>query len=206
MIKKIKTYIKRFLFKGESNAIAKLLKNGLVQIGKNTLINDLRIEIRQEAANKVFVEIGEGCILTARFVLETNTASMSIGNNSFIGGGLFVCADEIMIGSDVMFSWGCTVIDNDAHSLSWEHRKNDVRDWKKGIDENVIGIYKDWTNVKKKKIEIKDKAWIGFNSIILKGVTIGEGAIVASGSIVTKDVPDYSVVAGNPAKVIKYLK
>ncbi|MCB0501084.1 MAG: hypothetical protein KDD32_00210 [Bacteroidetes bacterium] len=52
---------------------------------------------------------------------------------------------------------------------------------------------------------IKDKAWIGFNVIILKGVTIGEGAVVGAGSVVTKDVPDYTIVVGNPAKLIKKL-
>jgi acetyltransferase-like isoleucine patch superfamily enzyme len=51
-------------------------------------------------------------------------------------------------------------------------------------------------------IIIKDKAWIGFNSIVMKGVTIGEGAIVAAGSVVVKDVDDYTIVGGNPARKI----
>lgn len=51
-----------------------------------------------------------------------------------------------------------------------------------------------------------NKVWIGFNAIILKGVTIGEGAIVAAGAVVTKDVPAWTVVAGNPAVVVKKLK
>ena len=50
---------------------------------------------------------------------------------------------------------------------------------------------------------IKDNAWIGMSAIILKGVTVGEGAIVAAGSVVTKDVPPHTIVAGVPAKVIK---
>ncbi|MGC8751800.1 DapH/DapD/GlmU-related protein, partial [Hydrotalea sp.] len=66
------------------------------------------------------------------------------------------------------------------------------------------GAYKNWEKVKSSPIKIADKAWIGFNVIILKGVTIGEGAIVGAGSVVTKDVPPYAVVAGNPAKIIKY--
>lgn len=63
---------------------------------------------------------------------------------------------------------------------------------------------KDWSTVKTKPIIIKDKVWIGFNVIILKGVTVGEGAII--GAVVTKDVPAYTVVVGNLAKVIKFLK
>ncbi|MEY2793958.1 MAG: hypothetical protein RJA76_1950 [Bacteroidota bacterium] len=53
-------------------------------------------------------------------------------------------------------------------------------------------------------IIVEDEVWIGTNALILSGVTIGKGAIVAAGAVVTKDVPAYSVVGGNPAKVIKY--
>ena len=59
--------------------------------------------------------------------------------------------------------------------------------------------------VKIAPVRIGDKAWIGFNAIILKGVTVGEGAIVAAGAVVTKDVPPYTIVAGNPARVIRTL-
>lgn len=53
-------------------------------------------------------------------------------------------------------------------------------------------------------IVIEDDVWIGAGAIVLKGVTIGEGSVIGAGSVVTKDVPPYAVVAGNPAKVIKY--
>lgn len=51
---------------------------------------------------------------------------------------------------------------------------------------------------------IKDDVWIGERAIILPGVTVGQGAIVGAGAIVTKDVPDYAVVGGNPARILKY--
>ena len=56
----------------------------------------------------------------------------------------------------------------------------------------------------KGSITLKDDVWIGLNSIIMSGVTLGQGSIVAAGSVVTKDVPPYAIVGGNPAKVIKY--
>ncbi len=62
---------------------------------------------------------------------------------------------------------------------------------------------KDWFTVSRKEINIRDKAWIGFNSIILKGITVREGTIVGAGSVVTKDVPPWTIVAGNPAKIIR---
>ncbi len=55
-----------------------------------------------------------------------------------------------------------------------------------------------------KPVLIKEGAWIGFNACILKGVTIGKGAVIGAGSVVTKDVPDFAVVAGNPAEILKY--
>ena len=64
---------------------------------------------------------------------------------------------------------------------------------------------KDWSVVVSKPIKICDKAWIGLNCIVLKGVTIGEGAVVAAGSVVTKDVPAWTLVGGAPAKVIRSL-
>lgn len=58
--------------------------------------------------------------------------------------------------------------------------------------------------ISKGDINIKDDVWIGANAIILSGVTIGQGAIIGAGAVVTKDVPPYAIVGGNPAKVIKY--
>jgi acetyltransferase-like isoleucine patch superfamily enzyme len=55
-----------------------------------------------------------------------------------------------------------------------------------------------------KPVVIKDFVWCGANVTIVPGVTVGEGAVIGAGSVVTKDVPDYAVVGGNPAKVIKY--
>lgn len=55
-------------------------------------------------------------------------------------------------------------------------------------------------------VTIRQDAWIGAHSLVLRGVTIGEGAIVAAGSVVTKDVPPFTIVAGNPAKIVRELE
>jgi len=73
-----------------------------------------------------------------------------------------------------------------------------VIDWAAGA--------KDWSQVKIAPVRIEDKAWIGFNAIILKGLTIGEGAIVAAGAVVSKDVAPYTLVGGNPAVFIRTLE
>ena len=166
-------------------------------------ISGVSISVRNPIKDKMYIEIGESCLINGSFIFEIQEGKITIGNRTFIGGGTFICVEEIEIGNDVMFSWGCTVADNNSHSHIWSERKNDVLEWRKGLDENKIGAYKDWSNVKRKRITIKDKAWIGFNSIILKGVTIGEGAIIGAGSVVTKDVADWTIVAGNPANIVR---
>lgn len=205
MIKLLRS-IKHLVSGKEENNLKKWMKSGLLNIKDGNLTEEFQLVVRHPERTDEAISIGNENVLMAKFVLETKTAKMSVGNNTFIGAGLFVCAEEIKIGSDVMFSWGCTVIDTDAHSLDHKERKDDVKLWKKGLMENRAGKYKDWSKVSSKKIEIKDKAWIGFNVIILKGVTIGEGAIVAAGSVVTKDVLPFTLVGGNPAVEIKKLE
>ena len=176
-----------------------------ISIGINSEIKNCNIEIRKPTDTKSFI-VGNNSLLSGTFILENENGRITIGNNTFIGGGLFISIIGIEVGDDVMISWGCTFMDNDAHSIDWIDRKTDISDWKKGIDESHIGKYKVWGKVNSGIISIKHKAWIGFNCIILKGVTIGEGAIVAAGSVVTKDVPDYTIVGGNPAKFIRFIK
>lgn len=199
LIKKIIKY----LFRNSKSTI--LMNDDLrfISYPDSTNISNLRLTVRNPIENKKYIEIGENSQISGSFIFEIKEGKVSIGNRTFIGGGSFICIDEIQIGNDVMFSWGCTVTDNNSHSHIWSERRNDVLEWKRGLDENKMGIYKDWSNVKSGRITIKDKAWIGFNCIILKGVNIGEGAIIGAGSVVTKDVPDWTIVAGNPAKIIR---
>jgi Acetyltransferase (isoleucine patch superfamily) len=94
-----------------------------------------------------------------------------------------------------MIAWGVTISDHNSHSTRFFERANDVVNW--------INGKKAWAGVKIMPVRVMDKVWIGFNSILLKGVTIGEGAIIGAGSVVTGDVPSWTIVAGNPAQVIR---
>ena len=96
---------------------------GEVTIGNN-------VQIGENAIVLPGVRIGNNSIISGNYIFEKESGKITIGNNTFIGGGMFICIEEIEIGNDVMFSWGCTVMDNDSHSLIWEERKTDVVDWK----------------------------------------------------------------------------
>lgn len=124
-------------------------------------------------------------------------AKVHIGERTFIGASLIDAYASVSIGNDVLISWGCDILDHDSHSLDFAFRKNDVTDWYHGR--------KDWSHVKNAPVNIGDKVWIGLRCIILKGVSIGEGAVVAAGSLVVRDVPPWTLVGGNPARVLREL-
>ena len=119
----------------------------------------------------------------------------------------FISYNRIIIGRHVTIAWGGTVYYYESYSLNFINRRKDIDDELVCIRNNQNFITnKDWTIVNSKPITICDDAWIGMNVTILKGVTIGEGAIVAACSVVTKDVPAWTIVAGNPATIVKRLK
>jgi acetyltransferase-like isoleucine patch superfamily enzyme len=142
--------------------------------------------------------IGEGTIFEGRIASDRAGSCVVIGQHTFVGNSSIVTAERVEIGDDVLISWGCTIVDHDSHALSWAQRQGDVRQFYRGD--------KDWTHVNVRSVKICNKVWMGFNVIVLKGVTIGEGAVVAAGSVVTRDVPAFTLVAGNPARAIRSVK
>lgn len=109
---------------------------------------------------------------------------IEIGENSALGincrvSGPLEIGDNVMMGPDVMI-----------YTSNHNFDRKDVPMIKQG-------------NSEKKKVTIGNDVWIGARVIILPGVTISDGAVIAAGSVVTKDVPQYIVVGGNPARIIK---
>jgi galactoside O-acetyltransferase len=143
------------------------------------------------------LKIGENSLVHAYIVFEEQGGHVGIGSRTFIGSSHIICYRDISVGDDVLVSWGVTIVDHDSHSLDWQRRSGDVSGWARGR--------KDWSGIPHAPVVIADKAWLGFKVTVLKGVTIGEGAVVAACSVVTKDVPPYCLAAGNPARVIREL-
>lgn len=114
-----------------------------------------------------------------------NGTGITIGHNSGLGINCFING-PLKIGNDVMMG-------PDVVILTQNHKFSDLH-----IPMRLQGHYP------RKQVTIGDDVWIGIRAIILPGITIGKGAIVAAGAVVTKDVPPYAIVGGNPAKVIKY--
>jgi galactoside O-acetyltransferase len=140
--------------------------------------------------------IGAGSLVEGMISFERPGAEVAIGARSFVNGHL-AAATRITVGDDVLMAWGVTVVDHDSHALAFSRRAKDVALWARGE--------KDWTHVPIAPVAIGDKAWIGLHAILLKGITIGEGAVVGAGAVVTRDVAPWTVVAGNPARVVRTL-
>jgi galactoside O-acetyltransferase len=148
--------------------------------------------------NGCSLSIGSESNLEGVLVFEKTGARIAIGSRTHIGGDTIVAAaSSIEIGDDVLIAFQALIMDHNSHSLRFSERQHDVRDWIRGT--------KDWSTVAISAVKISHKAWIGARAMILKGVTVGEGAIVAAGSVVTRDVPAWTIVGGNPAQVIRPL-
>ena len=114
-------------------------------------------------------------------------AVLEIGDDFGMTGGSIVAAQRIAIGSRVAVGANTTIIDTDFHPLHPAERCLHPQD------------------AKTAPVVIEDDVFVGMNCLILKGVTIGRGSVVGAGSVVTRDVPSGSIVAGNPAHVVATL-
>jgi acetyltransferase-like isoleucine patch superfamily enzyme len=121
-----------------------------------------------------------------KILADGQQAEIHIGTNTRIHGTCIHAKSKITIGKNCLIAANCHIVDSNGHPTDLDSPQN-------------RGHLFD----KPKEIIIQDNVWIAANCMILKGVTIGEGSIVAAGSVVVENVPSFSIVRGNPAKVIK---
>lgn len=119
---------------------------------------------------------------------ENLSCSLSIGSNTYIGeyNNIRAAGGQITIGDHCLVSQHITMVC--TNHLYNAHLFIDQQSW--SLDNNYI--------------RIGDDVWIGANSVVLPGVIIGNGAVIAAGSVVTKSVPSNAIVAGSPARIIRY--
>lgn len=198
MIRQVLRKLKSLIAKSEQNENLLHSTNGNLKIGENCIINNLEVEIFHKYKNCNNIILGNDCNLSGSISIYSPEAKIVIGNRVFIGPQTKIISyKEIKIDDDVMISWDCTIMDTNSHSLISSERIDDVLDWNKGFE------FKNWSKVESKGIHINRNCWIGFKSIILKGVQIARGTVVASGSVVTRNTEEFSIVAGNPARFIR---
>ena len=162
--------------------------------------NNSRLYIQCKINNRqdrTHIQIGICSKLLCRLETYRHGGRILIGDYCFVGENTYIwSASEIKIGNRVLISHDVNIHDTNSHSLSAENRHQHFLDIFQTGAKDIL------EDVETRPIIIEDDAWIGFGSTILKGVTIGRGAVVAARALVTKDVPPYTVVAGSPARPI----
>jgi len=113
--------------------------------------------------------------------------TLTVGDRTALGYKTSISVSKsVTIGSDCMVAAGCTIADNDGHPMDPLRRLS-----KEPVKEDEV-----------KPVVIEDNVWIGTGCVILKGVTIGRGSIISANSVVTRNIPPYSIAMGIPAKVV----
>ncbi len=125
--------------------------------------------------------------LVASYKLNPNP-TITVGDDTYLGyESTLSCADRITIGNRVLIAHFASIYDNNNHPIDPKARAANAPIGPEDVAPVVV----------------EDEAWIGAHATVLKGVTIGKGAVVAMGAMVTRNVPPMTVVAGNPARVVK---
>lgn len=150
--------------------------------------------------DKTKIILGKNCHIRGEIQLFAYGGKIEMGDHVFVGEGSRIWSgNSVKIGNNVLISHNVNIIDSNSHELNHLERAEGFR----SIVSQGHPVHTG--SILTSPIVIEDYAWISFNATILKGVHIGQGAIVAAGSVVTENVPPFTMVAGNPAVVIKQL-
>lgn len=153
-----------------------------VLLGRNECASSLSIGRRFRAISKLS-QNSFGLIQRVNIRTISYGASLKIGDDVGVSGCTIAAASSVTIGNRVLIGSGAVIYDTDAHAIDPAERRANVRG-------------------KSAPIVIEDDVFIGARALVLKGVTIGRGSVVGAGAVVTKSVPPYSIVVGNPARIV----
>lgn len=153
---------------------------------------------RSGAPEAVRVGRGSSIYLGVMFDLGP-TARVHIGEFTLMNGSRIICDDEVSIGDFCLISWNTVLMDSYRVPIEPASR----RPWLERMAQHSPRRVND--PVPARPIRIGHNVWIGFDSVVLPGITIDDGAIVGARSVVNENVPPYAIVAGNPARIVRQL-
>jgi acetyltransferase-like isoleucine patch superfamily enzyme len=146
----------------------------------------------------VGVSYGKGAASYAGTMFDVGRAgSVRIGEYALINGARFICDTRIDIGDYAIVSWNAVFMDSYRAATDPVRRRTELEEAARSQWRRLISAED------ARPIRLERNVWIGFDVCVLPGVTIGEGSIVGARSVVSSDVPAFTVVAGNPARVIR---
>lgn len=169
------------------------------QAGKNVKFSSRAKIFLQDGATFSQVILDDDVWLYGRIILQSQ-GFCKIGKHVKIGNSTTIqCVNKVEIGDYTIIADNVVITDNNNHPISPTYRK----EWALNYSDSSLSL---WKHSVSKPTIIEQNVWVGANSRICKGVRIGEGSIIAASSIVTKDVPPFCIVAGNPARIVKNLQ
>lgn len=190
----LKTY--KILIKG---CIKKLFNHRYLTISKDSVIYP-SATINNMRKDKSLIKVKSNSHILGQLLTFAHGGQIEIGEDCYIGEYSRIwSAKKIVIGDRVLISHNVNIYDSLTHPICASARHHHFLEIVSKGHPNKIDL-------NESSVFIHDDVWIGAMSIILKGVTIGEGAIIGAGSVVTKNVPPWTIVAGNPAKIIRHLE
>lgn len=159
------------------------------------LLETAQIHNFQSCPSKIL--LGSGTYVRGELLIYAHGGKIQIGEYCYVGENTKIwSASSITIGNRVLIAHGVNIHDNISHPKDATLRHQHF------LQITSTGHPKNHVDLSEAPILIEDDAWIGFNASIMRGVRVGKGAIVGACAFVSKDVPDYTIVAGNPAQPI----
>jgi acetyltransferase-like isoleucine patch superfamily enzyme len=150
----------------------------------------------------VGVRIGRGASTYLGTMFDVGPRGrVALGECALVHGARIICDGEVDIGDYALISWNVVLMDTYRVPFDPAQRRAELERVAGRFPRHLTGA-----DVPAKPVRIGRNVWIGFDACVLPGVTIGEGSIVGARSVVTEDVAPYTVVAGNPARVIRHLE